>query len=151
MPPERLITAMQQKTKLAPCERRGQAEHHDCLLSDKSSFVSFSPLSGLIVSLLPHCSQVNSIPHGVVLDRTFPPHLHCLMDTPYEPYNPYSLVNALSKAQPIRSQNYETLCALLLTLRSHVIATALPQTISPPRSKDSPTLPALACSCNGIV
>ena len=151
MPPERLIPAMPRTKEPALYDWHGQDERPDCLLSDKSSFVSFSPLSGFIISLLPHCSQVNSIPHGVVLDRTFPPHLHCLMDTPYEPYNPYSLVNALSKAQPIRSQNYETLCALSLTLRSHVIATALPQTISPPRSKDSPTLPALACSCNGIV
>ena len=33
---------------------------------------------------------------------------------------------------------------------SHALAYALPQTFQPPGSKDSPTFPALACSCNGV-
>jgi len=39
---------------------------------------------------------------------------------------------------------------VLRASRSHALALHFPRLFQPPRSRNSPTLPALACSCNGV-
>lgn len=52
-----------------------------------------------------------------------------------------------SKAQPYRVQKQQFALCLDDAHRSHVIASHYLRLFQPPRSKDSPTLPDLVCSC----
>ena len=63
-------------------------------------------------------------------------------------HSPLLFGGCLSKAQPYRNKTGFALCFVLSgAMPSH---RTIPDLFQPPGSRNSPTAPALACSCNGV-